>query len=175
MAQIALILFGVFSRLIPHLPNMTALTAVALVTGATQERKTGWMLPLSTLFISDLALAFIYRNQGYALHATQPYVYGSFVLIWALGLTLKNRQKVLPIAFATISSSLLFYLITNFGVWQHPTSFYPHTFEGLIRSYVAGLPFLRNMLLGDLFFSALLFSALNLAKNIKILRVKEAA
>ena len=34
---------------------------------------------------------------------------------------------------------------------------YPHTLAGLAESYVAGLPFFRNTLVGDLFFTGVIF------------------
>ena len=36
---------------------------------------------------------------------------------------------------------------------------YPHNGAGLMTCYVAGLPFLSNTVLGDLFFTSVLFGA----------------
>ncbi|MCP2265883.1 DUF6580 family putative transport protein [Promicromonospora thailandica] len=48
-----------------------------------------------------------------------------------------------------LGGSLWFFLWTNFGVWLMD-GLYPQTADGLLASYVAGLPFLRTMLLGNL-------------------------
>ncbi len=57
---------------------------------------------------------------------------------------------------------MLFFLITNFGVWLH-TGLYAKTWGGLVQSYTLALPFFRNTLLGDLGFVGLLFGAYELA------------
>lgn len=74
-----------------------------------------------------------------------------------IGLVLKPRRNFLTVPLASISASLLFFLITNFGVWLDPTSFYPKGLFGLTQSYIMGLPFLKNTLMGDLFFTGILF------------------
>jgi hypothetical protein len=48
-----------------------------------------------------------------------------------------------------VGGSLWFFAWTNFGVWLMD-GMYPTTLDGLLASYVAGLPFLRTMLLGNL-------------------------
>jgi hypothetical protein len=58
----------------------------------------------------------------------------------------------------SIAGSILFFLVTNFGVWA-TSSMYEKTFSGLMRSYQMGIPFFRNTLLGDLFYTALFFFA----------------
>jgi hypothetical protein len=58
-----------------------------------------------------------------------------------------------------------FYLITNFFVWLHASSVYPHTAAGLLACYVAALPFFGYTVLGDLFYSAVLFGAYALLKR----------
>ena len=57
----------------------------------------------------------------------------------------------------TLSGSVLFYLITNYAVWQF-TPMYTKTFAGLIQSYIMALPFFRNSLVGNLFYTAVFFS-----------------
>ena len=53
--------------------------------------------------------------------------------------------------FAAVFSSLFFYIWTNFGVWclSHGM-WYTFDIDGLVKCYVAGLSFLRNMFLGNL-------------------------
>ena len=59
---------------------------------------------------------------------------------------------------------ILFYFITNFG-WWFPGHLYPRTFDGLLQSYIAGIPFFRNTLLGDASFVVLLFGGFALAEK----------
>jgi len=67
-----------------------------------------------------------------------------------------TRLNCLGTAGAALAGSVLFFLITNFGVWWFQ-SLYPHTLDGLIACYVAAIPFFRNTLLGDLLYTAVLF------------------
>jgi CHASE2 domain-containing sensor protein len=69
-----------------------------------------------------------------------------------------RKMKPAMVLLLVMASSILFFLVTNFAVWA-ASSWYPPTPEGLIASYVAGLPFLRNMFIGDLFYAASLLGA----------------
>ena len=64
-------------------------------------------------------------------------------------------------------------VLTNFGVWGID-NLCPKTTAGLVDCYVAAIPFFRNMLLGDLLYSALLFGALAFAEN-RFVRLREPA
>ncbi len=145
---LSVILLGAVARLLPHPANITPITAIALLGGAYLTPALALTVPLGALFLSDLFLGF---------HATMPFVYVSFILVSALGLLLKNRRNARTVVAACLGSSLLFFVLTNFGVWIS-SGLYAHNASGLIMCYTAALPFLRNSALGDLFFTALLFS-----------------
>ena len=51
---------------------------------------------------------------------------------------------------SVLSSSVIFFVVTNFGVWLIG---YPNTVEGFITCYVAALPFFGWTIAGDLFYS----------------------
>ena len=68
------------------------------------------------------------------------------------------------IAGAAMTSSALFFLVTNFGVWAFG-SLYPMTWDGLIACYVAAVPFFRNTLQGDLFYTLVLFGGFRLLER----------
>jgi hypothetical protein len=111
------------------------------------------ILPLAALLISDLFLGF---------YAGIAWVYGSFLLVVAIGLLIQ-KYKTIPVVFGTtIVSSLLFFLITNFGVWQAGI-FYTKNFTGLIECFVAAIPFYRNSVLGDLFYVTVMFGVYEMA------------
>ena len=160
---VAIIMVAALARLIPHPPNVTPLAAMALFGGAyLGDRRLALMVPFGALLLSDLLLGF---------HATMSFVYAGFALTVLLGArVIGERRGVMRIGGTAIAASLLFFLITNFGVWIiYPM--YPHTAAGLIDSYVAGLPFLRNSLLGDIFFVTVIFGGFALAaKGIPALR-----
>ena len=152
-----MILAAAASRLIPHPPNMTSLTAVALFGGAyLSDRRLAFLVPLTALFVSDLVLGFYHHMEV---------VYLSFALIVAIGLWLQKHRTALPIAGAALVSSVLFFVLTNFGVWLFD-AFYPKTVEGLIACYVAAIPFFQNTLIGDLFHTAVLFGGFAISERL---------
>lgn len=156
IAVLGLILAATATRLLPHPPNFTAITAMALFGGAHfADKRWAFFVPLAALFLSDLVIG---------LHPLLPVVYGSFAMIVWIGLQLRTRRRLLPIAGATLASSVLFFVVTNFGVWGLG-SLYPRTAEGLIACYVAAIPFFRNTLLGDAVYTAALFSGLALLER----------
>jgi hypothetical protein len=107
------------------------------------------------MLLSDLVIGF---------HATMPFVYGSFILVSFLGKFLvKDKQPLKLISFSLLSS-ILFFLITNFGVWL-ATEMYSKTISGLITSYYMGLPFFRNTILSDLVYSFTLFYGYTYLEN----------
>lgn len=72
-----------------------------------------------------------------------------------------------------MASSVLFFVVTNFGVWAFD-GLYPRTLEGLVVCYVAAIPFFANTLAGTLFYALLLFGGFALAER-KLLVLSPAA
>ncbi|MBI4346725.1 MAG: hypothetical protein HY553_07705 [Elusimicrobia bacterium] len=142
-----IILLAAASRLLPHPPNVTPLTAIALLGGASLPAAQAFLLPLAALAMSDLFLGF---------HATIPFVYAGFLATAAIGLRLKADRGAGRIAAACLASSILFFVVSNVGVWL-ASGLYPRTGAGLSACFTAALPFFRNSLLGDAAFTALLF------------------
>ena len=162
---LTIIFAGAFMRLIPHWPNFTPIAAIALFGGAYMNRKyMAFLVPLAAMLVSDLILGF---------HVTMPAVYLSFVATVGIGLLIARKPNLLNIAGASLSASLLFFVVTNFGSWLG-SPYYPQTFTGLMEAYAAGLvffnngsqgiSFLVNSVLGDLFFNGLFFGAFYLAR-----------
>lgn len=153
---LVLISVAVISRTTSHLWNLTAVGAVSLFAGAYFSKK--WvavLVPMLALLISDAIIGFDRQSMS---------VYIAYAVIVALGFFLQvtsARTKVLAFSFL---GAVLFFVITNFTFWYNE-SLYPHNFAGLMQSYMMGLPFFHNQLLGDLGFTILLFE---LAKALKL-------
>lgn len=145
---VILILFAASSRLLPHPPNFTPLAALALFGGVYLEKRWALLIPMIALLISDSVIGF---------HPLMPWVYGGFLLTGLIGIWLKKHKKPMIILGAAVTSSLLFFVITNFGVWVLPVSGYPQTLPGLIQCYIAAIPFFRTELLGTLVYTSILF------------------
>lgn len=151
-----IIIFAVLLRLLPHPANVAPIAAMALFGGAYLDKKYAILFPLLALFISDLFLGF---------HASMPMVYASFVITGLIGLWLKKHKTAPFVLSASIASSVIFFLLTNFNYW-YATSLYPKTFEGVIQSYLMALPFFRNTLFGDLLYTGLFFGGYAIALRV---------
>jgi hypothetical protein len=156
----SVVLVAALLRLLPHWPNFTPIAAMALFAGTYFDRKQyAFAIPIAAMFISDLVIG---------LHANMPAVYFSFAITVLIGMTIRNKVNVGSVMLASLSSSVIFFLITNFASWV-ASPFYPQTAFGLAECYMAGLMFFRdttnglsffmNDLLGTTFFSAVFYGS----------------
>lgn len=158
-------------RILPHPPNVAPVTAMALVGGAYLGKKyLPFLIPLVVLFISDLILnntilrSFYPDTEGFVIFSEYMIgVYGAFLLIVLLAKFTLNKITTLRVVGSSIIASLLFFLMTNGFTW-YTSTFYPDTLAGLGACLSAGLPFLRNTLLGDLLFCGVMFGAIELGR-----------
>lgn len=158
-----MILLAALSRLIPHPINFAPISGIALF-GAAYYSKKYWafIIPIVSMWISDL----IINNVVYAelfdgfvwFYSGSLFTYAAFVAIAILGMNALKRVTVSRVVASAMSASILFFALSNFGVWLS-SGMYPHTWNGLATCYAAGLPFLKNTVAGDLVYSALLFGA----------------
>ena len=163
---ISLLVIGIGSRLIPHYPNFTAIGATSLFGASfTSRRSIAIVIPYLVMLFSDMILNnIIYANiypDDYKhfifLYRGALWSYAAFGIIVIFGYThFRNGVDVSKVIFGALGSSLIFFLLSNFGVWAS-TGAYPVNFGGLMACYTAGLPFLINQVFGDLFFSIILF------------------
>lgn len=148
------VLIAAFSRLIPHPPNFTAIGAMALFGGAYFSKKyLAFLIPLGAMLLTDLVIGF---------HTTMIAVYISFALIVMIGFSLRENRKAGNLFLASVSSSVLFFAVTNFAVWGMGT-FYPLNFTGLAACFTAAIPFFHYNLVGDLLYTAVLFGCFEFA------------
>src|SRR3954447_15786953 len=157
IALVTAIVVAAALRLVPHPPNFTPIGAMALFSGAYLGRKAlAFAAPLGALLLSDVVLGFYHG---------QATIYFSVALIVMIGMIALSRVSPLRVGAAAIASSVLFFVITNFGMWLF-SGFYPRNLGGLEACYVAAIPFFRNTLGGDLFYAALLFGGFRLAEHL---------
>ncbi|SDT89729.1 hypothetical protein SAMN05444156_0536 [Verrucomicrobium sp. GAS474] len=160
----SLVLAAAALRVIPHPANFTPVAAIALFAGARfADRRMAFLVPLAAMALSDLVLNLRSPNLALAL-TILPIVYAAFALTVVLGFLLRGRSNALAIAGTGVLASVLFFGVTNLGVWA-VGGIYPHTATGLADCYAAAIPFYRNGLLGTLFFSAVLFGGFALAER----------
>lgn len=155
------IFIAAISRLFPHIPNFTPVAAIALFGGVNFKNKPlAFLVPLLAMFISD---CFLQWTTGYGFHNTIFYVYASFVLTTLIGLRVGKNTTIPTVFTASLISSILFFIITNFGCWASLGR--PEGAIGLAAIYAAGIPFFGPTLLGDLFFNGILFGSLYVAQR----------
>ena len=154
-----LMALGVLGRWLQPDWNVTPVVAVATFAGYYFRRlSVAWLTTLAVLTISNLLLP-AYNNYGVML-----VVFGMFLVPTLLGRWVRGKESYGRFALCGLLPGLLFYLTTNFAVWQFGSMYEP-TLAGLMHCYIAGLPFFRSMLLGDIFFLTVVFGSFAFARE----------
>ncbi len=167
VAVVVLVSVAVFSRFIPHLPNLTALGGATLLAGATlRPRWLAFLVPMLALLISDSVLGF-YPGMIFSYLAWALIVLGAAELSRS-SLGMSSWAVRFAAAFA---ASSCFFILSNFGVWYFG-GMYLATLQGLVECYVVALPFFATQLLGDLIFTGVLFFSYDLV--VKMTEQQEA-
>ena len=147
MLAAGILMLGVISRLIIHLPNFTPVIALALFGGVYLRKRQAVILPVLVMIIADLFIG---------IDATFPFTWGSMALIALMGLWVRENKSFTTVAGSSLLSSVLFFLVTNFGVWL-VQNMYPRTLAGLIECYVMAIPFFGSTLVSTVVYTAVLF------------------
>lgn len=161
-----IVIFGAFMRFVPHWPNFTPIAAMALFGGAYFSKKyLAFAIPLIAMFISDLLIG---------LHSSMIAVYVAFAITVMIGFAIRSKISLVSVAGASILSTIIFFLITNFASWL-AIPYYTKDFAGLMQAYAAGLAFFNNgsmgisffmnSLLAGLFYNGLFFGAFYLVRQ----------
>lgn len=128
--------------------NFTAVGALAIFAGAQfSDKKLAFIMPIGAMALSD-----VFLGNGFSLM-----VYGAFVAMVLCGFMIRNKINTMNVVLASFISAFVFYLITNFAFF-YPT-LYTQDLNGIMASYTAALPFFRNMVIGNLVYSAVLFGS----------------
>ena len=138
-------------RLLPHAPNLAPIAAISLFAGAYLNKKIVPWVPLAIMILSDVILG---------LHNMIFFTWGAFILVGFLGIWLKENKSAKNICLSGILSAVLFFLISNFGVWL---AWYPHNLAGFTDCFIKAIPFFRNTMVSNLAFTVVLFGTYELA------------
>jgi hypothetical protein len=150
----SIIILAAASRLMKHPPNVTPVAAMALFGGWYFTKKYFVVIPLLAMLVSDAFIGFY----DWRLTAV---VYVGIALTFFIGWFLKKQANWRKVIAGTLLGSIIFFMITNFAVWAL-YQWYPHTWAGLINCFTLALPFFKNSLVGDLFYSVMLFGVYEL-------------
>lgn len=130
------------SRLMPHPPNFTSVIALSFYIPAA----------FGLRFIPVIIISLLFTDLIIGLHSTLLFTHGSVLLI---GLISRYFNKSLLFRiFGTVTGAVIFYLVTNFGVWSNGS--YGYNINGLISCYILALPFFGNTLLSTFIYSSII-------------------
>tara|TARA_B100000575_G_C22889289_1_gene517630 strand:- start:187 stop:744 length:558 start_codon:yes stop_codon:yes gene_type:complete len=173
---LGIILLASFSRLIPHYPNFTPVIAIALFGGRFfNDRVLAILLPLLILWSSDLVLnnfIFNYYESFIFFYPGFFWQYLPVICITLIGRYSLKKISVLRLLGVSISSSLIFYVVSNFGVFTS-SSIYTKDLSGLILCYTAALPFFYGTLSSTVIYTFSLFGLKKLLDNKIVLFVRK--
>jgi hypothetical protein len=160
LLAMALVVVGISTRLLFYwlgIHNFNALTASVLFAGAYLQRsKWAYAIPLVMLLVTDAVIGFYDAGQ-------MSVVYVSYALTLLIGMLYAKKPSLLAFAGVTLGGTAVFFLVSNFALWPFYNQ-YPHTFDGIIESYTLALPFVKNSLMSNMLFSAILFGSFEMAK-----------
>lgn len=147
--------------------------AMAIFGGAlfVKNKKWAFILPILSMFISDLLYQVLYINglsPIYGFYEGQWQNYLLFAGLTAIGFLIK-KINVVNVLVASVASPTVYFILSNFIVWSGWTGTRglnrPRTFDGLMMCYSDALPFYPSSVYATLFFSTVLFGGYYLVKH----------
>ena len=141
------------SRFVPHPPNFTTLLTLSFYVPVLFGLK----------YLPVLIFSFIMTDFFIGFHSVTLFTWGSIIFIGLLSKTfIKNTLSRI---FGSLCGVVIFYFVTNFGVWSLGS--YGYSLNGLILCYMLALPFLGYSLISTLIFSTIVEAYIKL-KNINL-------
>ena len=128
-------------RIIPHPPNFTPVIALSFYLPVFFGL---WSIPF-------IILAFGITDYFIGFHSLLFLTWGSLALI---SLISKFSKNISSRFFLCFSATIIFFIISNFGVWL--SGYYGHSIESLILCYTMAIPFYTNTMISTLFFAGLI-------------------
>lgn len=166
-----MILLAAISRFLPvampSMSNFSPVGAMALFGGAYFAKKQwAYIVPMTALWLSNLVLNNVFYTKYYPTFSFgfELAVFVSFALVVAIGIIVLKKVNFTNLLIANVLGTIGFFLISNFFVWAGG-KMYPQTMEGLGMCFTMGLPFLKNTLLSNLLFSAVMFGTFEYFKS----------
>ena len=152
-----------------HLYNLVPIAALGLFSGSVlTNKKWAYLIPLAAMFLSDLGLSLFTHTPGF-YGISQIVNYGALALVTLLGTSLIKRNALNILGY-TLTGSMIFFLVSNFGTYLQ--GYYGYSFAGFTNCYAMALPFYKsefsttifmNSFIGDIIFSAIAFSIFYIA------------
>ena len=144
--------------------NFTPVGAIALFGGTYfNNRLKAYLVPLSILFISDIFINHAYTGTWTLFYGGFPTVYLCFAIMVFIG-SLVKKVNVGSVFLASVAGVFIHWILSDIEPWLAGTM-YSKDINGYFQALVAAIPFERNLLFGNIIFSALLYGSFELAKS----------
>ena len=156
-------------RIMPGRPlGFAPQIAIALFGGSlfATKKQYSFLLPLLSMFISDLMYQVLYNNglsniQGFYSGQIENYILIAATTVFGYSLQSAKPSKFL---LSFLSAPTAYFLVSNFLVWAQGGGYHhPITASGLVQTMVDGLPFYPYSVVSTVVFGAVLFGAFRLA------------
>ena len=145
-----LVALDVVARLLPHAPGFLPVAASGLFAARVLRIPAlAIVVPVLAMILSDLGLP----GADWRIQAVG---FAAIAIPAVAGIATRRWVGILPTAATVAVSSVLFWLLSNFAVWAF-SAMYPMTWQGIVQCYIVALPFLEKTMLGDLFWTGVLF------------------
>jgi hypothetical protein len=154
-----LVFFAATLKVVTFPLSFNPIIAIAFFSGAViKDRKFSFAMPLLAMFVSDVMMEVLNIAPGfYGLGQIGNYL--SLLMVTILGFAMK-KPSALSIGSFSVMSSLLFFVLSNTNCFLFDNSgFYGSGMQGWLNCLAAGVPFVKNGLFTDLFFSTVLFTS----------------
>ena len=137
----------VLSRIIPHPPNFTPILAgIIFLPFIKKDLAFSIIAPLAAMLISDLIIG---------MHSLMLWTYAPIIFLSCLTYYF-NQDSILRIGTLAVVSPMVFFLVSNFGVWISGSS-YTKDMPGLIECYFNAIPFYASSAISCFLFTVLFY------------------
>ncbi len=164
--SIVVVLLAGVLRFIPHPFGVSPISAAGLFSGSALNLKVALPVYLLVMLVGDVVL-------GFYDWRVMMFVYAGLMLAPCVGrYAIGAKRSAMRVAGGVTLNALVFYAISNLGNWW---VFYPHTAEGFVANYIAGLPYLWIVMIGDGLYAALFFGGYEIWRRLRGTALQTAA
>jgi hypothetical protein len=165
LALVIMVLISALYRVMPGRPlGFAPQIAIALFSGSlfSSNKKYSFLLPILSMFISDLMYQVLYVNglttiQGFYTGQLENYILIAATTVFGFSLQTAKPSKFI---LSFLSAPTAYFFVSNFLVWAQGGGYHhPITVTGLVQTMVDGLPFYPYSLVSTVVFGALLFGS----------------
>lgn len=160
--------------------NLFPIAAIGILVGSTfKDKRTPFLLLLGAMILTDVCFTLFVPFMAATIGLPMFFKYGAVLLVVLLGTKLNPSKYTKAIGF-TIGGTLLFWVVSNFGVWAG--GIYGYSVAGLIECYTMAIPFYQaegsqlflNAFTSNIAFSVVAFAIYNSSFVVKRVQLAKA-